>query len=478
MIILIVILSLVAALIILMLVRAALFTPKAQSFPAPEKVEFDGEKAVSALQTLIRYKTISYVDPAKEDDAEFENFTSALPALFPNVYANSAPIRLPGRALLYKIAGKSDKKPTVLMAHYDVVPVNEEEWDKPAFDGIIEDGVMWGRGTIDTKVTFSGILFASDTLLAKGFIPENDVYLAFSGGEEVSGPGANHIIDWFIDHNVEPALVLDEGGGVVSNVFPGVKAPCAMIGTAEKGMMNASFTVKSAGGHASSPKPHTPVGILSKACVKVENHPFPMHMTRPVKEMLDTLGRNAPFALRIVFANLWLFQGLLDFAMKKVGGEINALLRTTVAFTQAEGSQAPNVIPPIAKMTANLRLNPEDTSAKAKKRLEKVIGEPSVTVDIWNVTEPSPISETNCEPWNRVACAVSETWDGCLVSPYLMMACSDSRHYSRLSNHVYRFSAMALSKEERASIHGNNEKLPVETVKRAAEFFIRFMKKC
>ena len=194
-----------------------------------------------------------------------------------------------------------------MMAHFDVVPVEEENWKKPPFEGIIEDGVLWGRGTLDTKVTFNGVLSAADHLIAEGFRPEQDVYFAFSGQEEINGPGATNIVRWFQEHNVNIQLVVDEGGAVVEDVFPGVKQPCALIGIAEKGMMNLEYSVSSAGGHASAPKPHTPVGVLADACCKVENHPFTMHITAPAAKMFDTLGRHSTFLYRMIFANLWLF---------------------------------------------------------------------------------------------------------------------------------------------------------------------------
>ena len=365
-----------------------------------------------------------------------------------------------------------------MMAHYDVVPVEEENWDKPPFAGIIEDGVLWGRGSLDTKVTFNGVLSAAEHLLQEGLVPEQDIYFAFSGGEEVNGEGAVHIVDWFTEHHIRPALVVDEGGAVVENVFPGVKKPCGLIGIAEKGMMNLTFSVSSAGGHASAPKPHTPIGILSKSCCALENKPFPMRISRPAAEMFDTLGRHSTFLFRIIFANMWLFSGVIDLLGRMSGGEINALVRTTVAFTQANGSKAPNVIPPSACMTANLRLAPADTVDGAAERIRRVIDDDRVTLTVGSHMEPSPISETDCPAWDKVAAAVANTWPGCIVSPYLMVQCSDSRHYRDLSDHVYRFSAMDMTAEERRSIHGNNERVRLEGAKRAVEFYIRLMKLC
>ena len=464
--------------IAVILIRTLAFRPKAQPAVSQEEVSFDQDAAVKALQQLVQCKTISYNDHALEDDAEFEKLISLLPDLYPRVFDICSMDRLPDRGLLLRWPGKSHAAPVVLMAHYDAVPVDEASWEKPPFAGIIEDGILWGRGTLDTKVTFNAIFSAANHLIAKGFRPENDIYFAFSGGEEVNGKGAVNIVEYFKQHEITPALVVDEGGAVVENVFPGVKQPCGLIGIAEKGMINAQYRTTSTGGHASAPKPHTPVGILAAACKKIEDHPFKMHITKPVAEMFDTLGRHSTFLYRMIFANLWCFGWVLDLLGKSSGGEMNALLRTTVAFTQMEGSSARNVIPPEAKMVSNMRLNPADTVESALAYLRKTVGNDAVEITALESCQPSPISETGCDAWDKVAAAVAETWRGCIVSPYLMVQCSDSRHYGSISNHVYRFSAMDLSAAERSTIHGHNERIRLETIGKAVEFYIRLINKC
>ena len=473
-----VILALVAALVAVILVRTALFRPKAQPAISNEAVAFDKDAAISALAELVKCKTVSYNDPQLEDDEEFQKLIAKLPALYPNVFVCCSFQQLPDRALLLRWPGKSDKEPAVMMAHYDVVPVDESGWEKPPFEAIIEDGIMWGRGTLDTKVTFNGILSAANHLIGQGFVPEHDIYFAFSGGEEVNGKGAPNIVDYFAAAGITPSMVVDEGGAVVENVFPGVKEPCGLIGIAEKGMINAQYRTASSGGHASAPKPHTPVGILSAACKKVEDHPFPAHIDGPAAQMFDTLGRHSTFLYRMIFANLWAFGWVLDLLGKLSGGEMNALMRTTSAFTQMEGSTARNVIPTEAKMIANMRLNPADSVESVLERLRKVVNDDRIEITALESFEPSRVSRTDCEGWEKVSAAVAETWRGCIVAPYLMVQCSDSRHYGRISDRVYRFSAMDLTAQERATIHGHNERIRLETACRAVEFFIRLMSKC
>ena len=474
----IVIAAVIAAFLAVITIRTLRFTPKPQPALSQEEIRFDRDAAVDALAQLVRCKTVSYNDHSLEDEAEFQKLISLLPQLYPNVMETCEFRQLPDRALLFRWPGRTPGDPAVMMAHYDVVPVNEEAWDKPPFEGILEEGVLWGRGTLDTKVTFNGILSAANHLIARGFRPERDVYFAFSGGEEVNGQGAPNIVAWFREQGIRPALVVDEGGAVVENVFPGVKVPCGLIGIAEKGMMNARFRARSQGGHASAPKPHTPVGVLSAACKRVEDHPFKAHIQGPAAQMFDTLGRYSTPLYRVIFANLWCFGWILDLLSRKSGGEMNALIRTTVAFTQMQGSSARNVIPPEATMVANMRLNPSDSVASALDYLKKTVANDAVEITALESFEPSPVSETGCEAWDKVAASVAETWRGCVVAPYLMVQCSDSRHYGPISNHVYRFSAMDLSSEERSTIHGNNERIRVETIGKSVEFYIRLLSRC
>ena len=473
-----ILLGIILAFLAVLVIRALRFTPTPQPQLDAAPVDFDKDAAVSALQKLVQCKTISNVDPALEEDAEFEKLIALLPELYPHIYNACTFTRFPNRGLLFHWKGKSSDKPSVMMSHYDVVPVVEEMWEKPPFAGILEDGVLWGRGTLDTKVTLNGALSAADYLVQQGFIPEQDIYFAFSGGEEVNGLGASRIVDYFEEKGIVPELVVDEGGAVVENVFPGVKEPCGMIGIAEKGMMNVRYTVRSGGGHASAPLPKSPVTDLAKACRKVVDNPFPMHLTSPVAGLFDTLGRRSSFVYKLIFANLWCFKPIFNKICVASGGEMNALVRTTTAFTQMEGSSARNVIPAKASLFSNMRLNPEDTVASAVEYLKKTVNDPSVEIEVIEGNEPSRISQADCDSYRKVAAAVAATWNGCITSPYLMVQCSDSRHYGRISDKVYRFSAMDLTKEERGTIHGNNERIRVETIHRAVEFYIRLLKQC
>ena len=472
------ILILILAFLAVLLIRGLMFTPKPEPAADASPEPVNREKAIADLQQLIRARTVSYRDKTLEDDAEFEKLEALLPTLFPHVLEGCTFVKPGPRSLRFVWKGQSSEKPGVLMAHYDVVPVNEEGWDKPAFDAIIEEGVLWGRGTLDTKGTFLGVLEAADSLIAEGFVPARDLYLAFAGDEEISGDGAPCIIRWLQANDIHPDFVLDEGGAVVENVFPGVTVPSAMVGIGEKGPMDVKLVLESAGGHASTPPPHTPVGTLAKAVARIESHPFPFQLTAPAAQMFDTLGRRSTLLYRVIFANLWCFRPVLNLICRMSGGELNALVRTTVAFTQMQGSDASNVLPPHAWVGANLRLIGDETVESAKAYLEKVIHNDKIRVEVVHGMNPSAISRTDGEPWQRLSTAIRATWPEAVVSPYLMLACSDSRHYSPICPHVYRFSAMALSKQERGMIHANNERVPLDTIEKTVAFYRRLIKAC
>ena len=471
----IVIAVLLLAFLAVLLIRTLRFRPQMQTLPKSVPVALDEEKIVRDMADMIRCKTVSDPDPNNMDLEEFEKFRKLLAERFPLIHNRSILHHLGLTGLLYCIPGENHDSPTVCMAHYDVVPVEENGWSKPAFDGILENGVLWGRGTLDTKGTLCSLLEALEHLLQNGYVPKQDLYLSFSGEEETSGPSCEAIVAWLEEKGVRPALVLDEGGAVVDHVFPGVPGQCAVVGIAEKGFVNLQFSLDSQGGHASTPPVHTILGQLSQAVCRIEKKPFHRQLTKPVAEMFDTLGRHSTFLYRMIFANLWCFEPVLDLICRKSGGELNALMRTTVAVTRMEGSKAYNVLPPRASFGANLRLLGSDTMESAAAYLKQVIGNEQIRVDIVNGMNPSICSDTTCDRWDILKTAIRQTWPEAIVSPYLMMACSDSRHYCRISDRVYRFSAMHLSKEERAMIHGNDERIPVSTLVKTAEFYVRLL---
>ena len=471
-----IILGLIIVFIVVVVERTILFVPEKREPIEAEEITLDEDKIVRDMVAMIRCKTVSNRDTSLVDWDEFEKFEAELRMRFPKIFEMAKFEKVGKTGLLFHIKGQTSSAPSVCMAHYDVVPVEEEAWSKPAFEGIIEDNVIWGRGTLDTKGTLCGVLEATEKLLSEGYQPKNDLYLAFSGEEEIDGDSCKEIVAYLDGHGVKPAIVLDEGGAVVEKVFPGVDRECALIGIAEKGSVSVDFSIESNGGHASTPPVKTVMGQLCRAVVAIEKRPFKKQMTKPVKDMFDILGRESNFLFRMIFANLWCFGPVLDLYGRLCGGEINALIRTTVAVTRMEGSKAYNVMPPKGSMGLNMRLLGDDTVDSAVAYLNKSIKNDNIKATVVSGMNPSIVSDTACMEYAKLKEAIHMTWPEAVVSPYLMMACSDSRHYCRITDHVYRFSAMKLSKEERGMIHGNDERIPIPTLIKTVEFYVRLLK--
>ena len=476
MLILYVLLGLLALLVAVLVIRTLRFTPKPTPEITPTPVSLDRDKVVADMADMVRCRTVSYRDHSLEDTAEFAKFHALLAERFPRIHQKAALHHVGRNGLLYHLPGDSAAAPTVLMAHYDVVPVEEAYWTHPAFDAVIEDGVMWGRGTLDTKCSLCGVMEALEHLLGEGYRPQNDLYLSFSGEEEIDGDSCPAIVAYLEQQGVRPALVLDEGGAVVEKVFPGVEGQCALIGIAEKGGLNLEFSLEASAGHASTPPVHTLLGRLCRAVTRIEAKPFPCRLTPPVLQMFDTLGRHSGFLYRLIFANLWCFGPVLDLICRLSGGELNAMVRTTVATTRMQGSDAYNVLPGRATFATNVRLMGGDTIDAAVAYLKKVVKDDHVRVQVVNGMNPSLCSDTANPQWDTLCQAVRETWPQALVSPYLMMACSDSRHYCRITDRVYRFSPLFMPKELRGLVHNHDERIPLDSLVQIAAFYVRLLK--
>lgn len=475
---LIIALGLIVLLAAVLLIRTALFRPKEEPIQAGEPVKVDGERAVDSLAGMVRIPTVSHPDPSKMEESVFESFRQYLKQRYPQIHAVAKQERVGNSTgIFYKIPGKGSGVPALLMAHYDVVPPTEH-WEHPPFCGEVIDGELWGRGTLDTKGTLCGIMEAAEQLLKAGWRPQADLYLAFAGDEEVQGAGAPSIVAELKRRGVRLSLVVDEGGAIVRGIFPGVDCPCAVIGLGEKGRLDVELTAKSAGGHSSAPPPHTAVGLVARAVTQVEKHPFSMRPSPAILELFDRLGRQSKFfAIRMVFANLWLFMPVVKKIFAKAGGEMNALLRTTCAATMACGGTRVNVLPDEASASINLRLNTGDSVAFSMERLRKTIGDDKIQIDRLYAAEPSRCSSADAEQFRMLQQVIMENWPGTVAAPYLMMASSDSRNYEEICPNVYRFSAMELSKEERGLIHSDNERIAVEKVAQCVSFFVRLMRR-
>jgi carboxypeptidase PM20D1 len=451
--------------------RVARFRPIAAPGAAPDLEGLDGDAAAHRLAELLRIPTVSSRDPAEVDPAAFEAFRQRLADLYPQTHRTLDREVLGDGALLYRWRSGTDKPPMVLMAHYDVVPVAGQDWSRDPFSGHIEDGVVHGRGAIDDKGTLVAIMEAVESLTAAGFLPARDVYLSFGNDEEVAGVGAQLAVETLTARGVHPWAVLDEGGAVVSGVFPGVPGQTAVVGLAEKGLLDVELTTTDPGGHASAPVRGGAPARLARAILRIEDHPFPARVHDVVLGMIDALGRHAPPGYRAVFAHARYLRPVLALLLSRASREANALVRTTVAITQLEGSKAPNVLATRARAHANIRIALGETVQSTVERLRRVVDDSSVDLRVVAGNDPSPVSRADNEAFALIGDAVRSVYPAAAVAPYVMVQASDARHFSQVCDSVYRFMPFDLSREELAALHAADERITIAALHRGAGFF-------
>ena len=454
-------------------VRAALLkNPEKRGEPQP----VDGEKAAKYakdLSRMIRCETISVRESGPAE--KFARDRAELEQLFPLVHERLERTLI-GDAMLFKWRGTDPARgAVVLMAHSDVVPA-AGEWDHPPFAGEIADGCVWGRGAMDTKGSLCALFNAVEELLAEGFTPPCDVYLASSNNEEIMGDGAPNTVTWLTDHGVKLDLVLDEGGAVIEAPMPGLNGKYAMLGVLEKGYADVRFTAVSAGGHSSTPPKGTPLARLAAFVNRVETRPpFPVKITPPVKAMFAAMAPDMAFPFRLLFGNLWLFGPLLKRVIPKVSGQAGALLHTTCAFTMAQGSDAPNVIPAEASVTANLRFMVHQGREASLQALEKLANKYGLRMEVLYACDCSPVVDVHSAGYAYIRQCVREVFPEAGIAPYVMLGGTDAKHYAKVCDCALRFAPTVLTPQQLASMHARNENLSVDALARAVAFYRRVL---
>ncbi len=423
------------------------------------------------LSRMIRLPTVSAELDARGTEP-FEDFVALIAELYPLVHAHLALERITEFGLLFRWTGvAASDQPLVLMAHYDVVPVEEtDDWTFPPFEGRIEDGWVYGRGALDDKGPLAVVLEAVENLLSAGFVPARDVYLSFGGNEETYGAAAAAIATTLRERGIVPWLVIDEGGAIVDAPLPFALADAAMVGVGEKGVLTLRLTARGDGGHASAPPQLTAVRRIARAIDRLDPRTFPARTPRAITRMLSLFADNADGGPQLLLRTLATAPWLTALVFARMGGEPAALVRTTVAATMQQGGTAANVLPSQASATLNLRIALGETVAGTVKRVRRRIADPLVEVTVVESSEPSPESPTDNAQFALITDAVNASYPGASTVPYVMMAATDSRHFHRFSPAVYRFAPLEMSNAQRASIHGVDERVEIASLERGERF--------
>ena len=450
--------------------------------PALQPMAVDKARLAESLAIAIRAKTVSgLLDPAGVA-AEFDALHAHLRARYPLVHATLEREVVNAHSLLYTWRGHDAKaKPIALLAHQDVVPVapgTEALWKQQPFAGVIEGGMVWGRGALDNKSNLITQLEAVEALIKAGFKPRRTVYLVFGHDEEVGGlRGAVPIVALFKQRGVKLDFVLDEGMVVTEGILPGVSQPIALVGLAEKGSVSLRLTAQAAPGHSSMPPAAgvSAIGMLSAALTKLDNKPMPGGIHGAAAELFATIAPELGFVQRLTMSNLWLFRPLVEGTLAK-GAATNAMMRTTTALTIVNAGNKENVLPGRAEAVVNFRILPGDTAESVAAHVKRVIADDRIEIKpLSTVFEPSKVSSSGAEGYRLIERSIREVFPDSMVAPSLMLAATDSRHFDAVSDQVYRFMPIRFKTADLQRLHGTDERIAVDQLADMVRFYHRLL---
>ena len=454
--------------LLLIAVIRTLFTPSKTSdyvpMPDPERAEAYAKK----LSRMIQYETVFVPDTDLRE--KFLGFHKVLEELFPLVHARLEKTEIDGN-LLYHWKGKAADRPLVLMSHQDVVPA-EGTWTHAPFSGDIAEGKVWGRGASDTKCSVMAFFQAVEELLEKGYEPPQDVYLSSSCTEEWAGDGCPKLVDELERRGVRPWLVVDEGGGIITEPVGGIHGNFAMVGVFEKGKADVKLTARSNGGHASAPVRHSPAARLADFIHETEHKRlFRRRMPKEVQAMFETLAPYASFPLKLVLGNMWLFRPLLLQVLPMISAQGGAMIQTTMAFTMLKGSDAYNVMPQEASLGVNMRFIPHQGMEESLGIVKRLAEKHQLEMEVFHAADFSAATDIQGEAFRTVQRVIGETFPGCAGSPYVMTGATDARNYQRICDSVVRFAPVVYGPEQMKGMHGLNENIEYNCLPGAVDFY-------
>jgi carboxypeptidase PM20D1 len=450
--------------------------------PPLAKLAVDEVAVAQSMAAAVRAKTVSgLLDPAGVA-AEFDTLHAHLKARYPLVHEKLQREVVGGHSLLFTWKGSDTTlQPVALMAHQDVVPIapgTEPLWKKPPFSGVIEEGFVWGRGTLDDKSNLVTQLEAAELLLKAGFAPKRTIYLVYGHDEEVGGRlGVVKIVEQLKQRGVKLAWVLDEGLAVTEGILPGVKKPLALIGLAEKGSVTLKLVATAPPGHSSTPPVagESAIGRLSAALARLDQKPMPGGIQGAAAEMFSAVAPELPFAQRLAVSNLWLLRPVVERALDK-GGATSAMLRTTTAMTVLNAGNKENVLPGRAEAIVNFRILPGDTVASVTAHVKRAVADERIEVTPLGAGfEPSRLSSGQSAPFKLIETAVREVFPDSIVAPGLMLAASDARHFDGISDASFRFMPVRFTSEDLKRVHGTDERIAVAQLADMVRFYHRLL---
>ncbi len=427
-------------------------------------------EAVEFVQALIRIESVNTGDPATIGDGETRAARFVQERLEEVGIATEFIEPVPGRgSVVARIAGTDpDAAALIVHAHLDVVPVNAADWVHPPFGGVIEDGLLYGRGAVDMK-DFAGVLLATAREFSRsGVRPRRDIILAFVADEEAGGVhGASWLVDNRPDLFAGASEALSEVGGFSVPLSGDARA--YLIATAEKGVGEVRLRARGEAGHASRPQPDDAVVRLAGAVARIGEHRFPVVRTPALERFLTEFAaaRGTEFADEDLDAQL----EELGF----IGRVAAAAVRSTAAPTVLRAGDKSNIIPGGAEATLDIRALPGGEE-QLLAELRRLAG---AGVEVEPLASMSPIDAPIDAPFiDAIRAAVRAEDPGGVVVPYLLPASTDNKHFARLGVHGYGFVPLRVPDDfdVYGQFHAADECVPVESLHFSARVTSRILR--
>lgn len=464
------------AVLVFLLLIAVLHTLMIKPTAAQTAVSPKGDKGRAAeygekLAKLIQKETVSTKN--ETEYTKFREFQNLLREEFPVLF-EKCEVATPGEGLILKLAASNPKgQPILLMSHHDVVEAPSDGWKYPPFSGHIdEEGLLWGRGTVDTKGALFCELTALEELIKEGWEPEVDVYITSSCTEEWSGPSGPAIVEWLKERNVRLGMLMDEGGIILDEPIPGVKGHYCMVGVVEKGYGDLKFIARGHSGHSSTPPKNTPLPRLGAFMADIEKHdPFKVKFFPAAKEMFGRLARNMNFPMKLLFTNIWLFGPLLKKLLPSVSPTAAAMLKTTSAFTTCNGSKGLNVLPAEAYVTANLRFISHQPVEECIDLMRERAKKYDIETEVINQGAPSSVVGHESNAFRLIEQASARFFPGYDVIPYVITGGTDARFYNDICDNALRFAPIEINQQQYHSVHAKDENITLDRLPLAVDFY-------
>jgi acetylornithine deacetylase/succinyl-diaminopimelate desuccinylase-like protein len=368
----------------------------------------------------------------------------------------------PSRAnLVTRLSGQGNAPPLLLQGHVDVVSTAGQPWTRPPFDGLIEDGYLWGRGALDMKSGVAMMVAALIRAKAEGASLPGDVILAVVSDEEYEGVyGARYLVEEhpYLFEGVRYAI--GEGGGV-SDYISGRKFYPIMVGEKQVCWMKA--TLRGEGGHASIPRSGGAMTKLAQMLAQLDQRRLPVHLTPVVRQLIEALMDVLPAPVSDLMCQL-LEPELTDKALDKIGGEdgrwLNALLRNTVTPTVVRGGSQTNVIPTEITLQLDGRLLPGFTPDDMLAELRPIIGnEVDIEIEQFNPGPPPP----DMALYDTLADILRQADPQGVPIPTLATGVTDAAFFARLGIQTYGFLPLNMPPDFNwwSTIHNADERVPL-----------------